>query len=122
MTALLSESSMLNRSALILRAKQPFLEWLWQLPDPVQPDLTLQRVNREPQVYLLPQYDMGDEQEELLRDHYEYLFASQLEGWWTDETDWPSNRDFKMFNTWFEAQFHSMIEDLVGYPLLDDDD
>jgi hypothetical protein len=122
MTASLSESRMLNRSAIILRAKQPFLEWLWQLPDPVETDMTLEKVNREPQIYLLPQYGMVDEQQELLRDCYEHLFTSQLEGWWTDEADWPSKRDFEMFNAWFEAQFHSVIQDLVGYPLLDDDD
>ena len=38
---------MLNRSAIIVRAKQPFLEWLRQLPDPVRADLTLEEVNDE---------------------------------------------------------------------------
>ena len=113
---------MLNRSAIVLRAKQPFLDWLWQLPDPVESDMTLNQVNHEPQIFLAPQYSMADEQEGLLRDCYEYLFANQLEGWWTDEAAWPRNRDFKMFNQWFDAEFHSMIEDLVGVPLHDDDD
>jgi len=113
---------MLNRSAIIVRAKQPFLEWLRQLPDPVRADFTLEEVNDEPQIYLLPQYEMMDEQEGLLRDCYEHLFRSQLEGWWTDETAWPSGRDFQMFNNWFEVQFHSVIEDLAWDPLLDDED
>jgi len=73
---------MLNRSAIIVRAKQPFLEWLRQLPDSVRADLTLEDVNDEPQIYLLPQYEMRDEQEGLLRDCYEHLFRRQLEGWW----------------------------------------
>jgi hypothetical protein len=42
---------MLNRSAIILRAKQPFLDWLWQLPDPVEAEMTLDQVNNEPQIF-----------------------------------------------------------------------
>ncbi len=113
---------MLNRSAIILRAKQPFLDWLWQLPDPVESDMTLNQVNNEPQIYLAPQYSMVDEQEDLLRDCYEYLFASQLEGWWTDDAAWLRKLNFKMFNQWIEAEFHSVIEDLVGEALIDDED
>lgn len=83
--------------------------------------MTLEQVNDEPQIYLLPQYDMVDEQEELLIDCSEHLFANQLAGWWTDVSDWPSNRNFKTFNQWFDVEFHSVIEDLVKTPLIDDD-
>ena len=44
-----------------------------------------------------------------------------IEGWWTDEADWPRLRDLELFKKWFEVVFHSMIEDLTDAPLFDED-
>ena len=112
---------MINRSAITVRAKQPFLDWLRNLPDPVDPEFTLDRVNCEPHVYLLPEYEMINEQEQLLEQFYDIVFELELEGWWTDETDWPSHRDLEMFKQWFDVEFQSMIQDLTDEPLIDDE-
>ena len=111
---------MIDRSAIVVRAKQPFLDWLLQLPDPVSPDMALERVNHEPHIYLLPEYGFESEQDDLIAHFYGMIFEAELEGWWTDETDWPSDRTVDMFKQWFDLTFHSMIEDLVDAPLLDE--
>ncbi len=112
---------MINRSAITVRAKEPFLKWLRGLPDPVGLETTLESVNREPHVYLLPEYAMLDEQEELLAEFFDLVFECQLDGWWRDETDWPIDRDLAMFKQWFDITFHSMIRDLTDAPLLHED-
>ncbi len=108
---------MINRSAVTVRARQPFLDWLKSLPDPA--DVTLAEVNREPHVYLLPEYGVDDEQEELLAAFHGLIFEERLEGWWTVREDWPPERDRETFKSWFDVEFHSVIHDLVDAPLED---
>ena len=41
-----------------------------------------------------------------------------LEGWLRDESMWPRNRTFQMFEEWFEIQMCSLVQDLYcGEPL-----
>ena len=58
---------MLNRSVLIVKAKQPFLNWLRSLSDPA--DITLEQLNQDNTAYLLPDYTYDTEQEEILRNY-----------------------------------------------------
>lgn len=113
---------MINRSAITVRARQPFLDWLLKLPDPTGTKTTLEEINEDRTVYLLPEYDHDDEREDLLTHFFDMLFESQLEAWWTDDAQWPLVRDLKTFNEWFEVEHHSIIEDLAAEPLTDDDD
>ena len=112
---------MINRSAITVRAKQPFFDWLRSLPDRAKPDLTLDEVNEEPKVYLLPEYDLQDEREELLEGCCDIVFENQLYEWWTDEDQWPAPRHLGLFLEWFEVEFHSRIFDLTDAPLFDDE-
>jgi hypothetical protein len=107
---------MLNRCAVTIRLKQPFLDWLNSLPDPL--DLPLEMLNRDPPVYLLPFIDLLDQQDNLLEDFHDLIFEGRLAGYWTNEGDWPEERTFEMFKAWFEFSFSSVIVDLVdGEPL-----
>ena len=45
---------LLNRMAVVVTAKAPFLEWLHAV-DPASRDITLDTLNDEPSVYLLPE-------------------------------------------------------------------
>ena len=46
---------MINRSIVIVKAKQPFQLWLQSLPDPA--NLTLQQINEDSTAYLLPAFE-----------------------------------------------------------------
>jgi len=107
---------MINRSILIVKAKQPFQLWLQSLPDPA--DLTLQQINRDNAAYLLPEYDDDGDRGKLLRRYFGLIFEEQLASWWRDETDWPVKRDLMTFTQWFDVEFHSVVLDLVDKPLL----
>ena len=40
----------------------------------------------------------------------------------TDESDWPTNRDLTTFRSWFSTEFHSIVEDLCDYELIEECD
>lgn len=51
---------------------------------------------------------------------YETIFELELEGWCLDDEKWPSIRTLGVFMEWFTVEFHSMVIDLCGDPLVDD--
>ena len=108
---------MLNRAALIIRPKQPFLDWVASLDDSgLVPDVT-----GEQPVYLIPEFESDDEGQEVLRQVYAEIFERELDGWHTDPSAWPQKRDFKIFQQWFSVELHSVVEDLMGDALIDDE-
>src|ERR1039458_5284211 len=95
----------LNRSAIVVRPKQPFLDWLHSA-DPTSRHLTLPDLLRSPgsissrSVTRMPMSATSCEK-------CDEIFIEQLAGWFTDETTWPTNLDFDTFCRWFDFQHHS---------------
>ena len=109
---------MLNRGVVMVRAKQPFLDWAAGLDDSgIVPD-----PNGEQTVYLIPGYDDDEEASEILATLYPVIFENELCGWHTDEAAWPQGRDFAMFKEWFTVELHSVVEDLCDFEIMDEDD
>ena len=104
---------MVNRSVIIVRAKEPFLNWIQSLPDQIEPDLTLESLNSDPNAYLV--YEILDEESkmEILEMFYKKIFNSELESWWTDSEDWPYVDNLDEFHKWFDVSFCSFVDDLV---------
>ncbi len=107
---------MVNRSVLIVKAKEPFRQWLLSLPDPE--DASLAEINEDNSVYLIPEYEDNTEKEKVLKMVYAEIFEEQLDGWWRDEKDWPKDRNLRLFKKWFDVEFHSVVIDLVDNELI----
>ncbi len=108
---------MLNRSALIVRPRQPYLDWAAGLDDSgLVPD-----PSDEQTVYLIPSIDGDQDAQQILTKVYAEVFERELDGWHTDETAWPKNRTLRMFKEWFQIEVHSVVEDLCSYELSDDE-
>jgi hypothetical protein len=108
---------MLPRAALIVRPKQPYLDWAASLDDSgLVPD-----VHGEMTVYLIPEFADDGEAGEILAEVYGEVFERELFGWHTDEATWPANRTLQLFREWFEIELHSMVEDLCGDEFIDDE-
>jgi hypothetical protein len=71
-----------NRTAVVVTAKQPFLEWLHSV-DPTSHRLTLADLNRDPTIYLLPEAQEKDEASASLADVCDEIFEGQLQGWFS---------------------------------------
>lgn len=76
---------MINRSGIVLIKKQPFLDWLVALPDPVGDEMTLAELNEGATIYLVPDWYDDVERDKLVREGSDVMFESELEGWWTYE-------------------------------------
>ena len=109
----------LNRSAILVKPKQAFLDWL-HAADPTSLELTLLDLVREPTIYLIPECDTNEEIAEVLSELCEDIFEEQLAGWYTDRSTWSPNRSFDVFCHWFDYQHHSMLVDLCDEPLIRD--
>ena len=70
---------MLNRSAIVVKPKEPFLDWL-HAADPSSRDLTLLDLVREPTIYLIPECDTDDDLAEVLHELCEEVSKSNWRG------------------------------------------
>ena len=108
--------SEINRSLVILKPKQPFLDWTRTLEDEDK-DLTLEQLAEDSIAYLIPELWQDFDQQSLLQSYYDVLFEEQLAGWSMDETTWPQKRNLEMFLNWFEVEFHSLVFDVCDEPI-----
>jgi len=108
---------MLNRSAVIIRPSEVYIEWAANLDD----SGILPSPEGEHTVYLIPEYDNDLQAMEILSQGYQGIFENELAGWHLDESEWPKNRTFAMFRKWFLIELHSVVEDLCGYEIVDDE-
>ena len=109
-----------NRTAIVVKPGQRFLEWLHQA-DLSSANLKLDDLRLEPTIYLLPECESENEAREHLEIVCSEIFEEQLDGWYRVPSSWPQLRDFETFNDWFEWSFHSVIVDLCDRPLVQEE-
>ncbi len=96
-----------KRSAMLLKPKKVFIEWLKSIDSIDENDQML----KEGDIYLLPDFEEIKQMEKWLKEYYDDIFTDQLNNWLTDEELWPQMRSFKMFQDWFEYSLHTMVWD-----------
>ena len=101
-----------NRSAVILRPKHPFLEWTRLDDKEGLADGVFEMMRAEPAVYLVPDWEDDDEERAILREFWPALFDVMLEAWLVDKSMWPENRTYEMFLDWFDVETHAMLVDV----------
>lgn len=96
-----------KRSALLVKAKKPFYDWLLSI-DPKE-DQTY--MLKEGDLYLLTDYDEVKQMNSWLKKNFDDIFSDQLNNWYIDDDMWPQNRTLKMFKEWFEYTMHTTVLD-----------
>ena len=104
---------------LVVKAREPFLAWLRSLPG--MSDVTLDAVNDDTTVYLVPECDDDSKVDEILEENYAAIFEEQVNAWSRDPDDWPDVYDFQTFREWFHVESHSLIMDLGNRPIETDE-
>ncbi|OAZ05332.1 hypothetical protein [Flavobacterium succinicans] len=106
----------LNRSAITITPKQPFVDWA----NALAPEFPMKiSVLGESHTYLTnPDFE---DAEKHLKKYFKQIFIEELDSIWTDEQDWPQKRDFKTFCEWFSFEISDWVQDLSTKPLFDDD-
>ena len=106
------EIDFMEASSLIVRPKQPFIEWINRTyPDEV---IALETYHDEcgPLNFLIPDFEHLSDAQLWLEKNFIVLFEEQVSEWSTDVHAWPENRTYVMFAEWFDISFHLMVFDL----------
>lgn len=118
----LSEDFMYNidRSAVILTPKEPFLTWL----NSVEQDgnqWSLNEIRSDPTVYLIPSQETEVRAAHYINSIYSELFNRVLEEWIMEKELWPKELTLDMFYDWFDIYFYSSIIDTDAAPIQKDE-
>lgn len=105
-----------NRSVAILKPRQPFLDWLQNLPGSLDGQLQLAQLRADCNALLIPAADDYESAEDFVRQHYRTLFGAELADWCDDDAFWPELTPV-LFTEWFDVEIHSVLTDLVDNPL-----
>jgi hypothetical protein len=109
----------INRSAFILRPREPFVHWATS----VDADAANAALAAHASVYLVPEDANGEFEAPALEEYFEEMFELELSDWTEDETRWPARRDFELFLEWFDVQGEPVVTDLGrGQILIEDED
>jgi hypothetical protein len=92
---------MINRSAIALRPKQPFLDWLTSVE---QSNEELVPEGLEKTIYLVPEYDEPDDAVKMLAEAREGIFHQELFTWYTTVRLWPRDRSLEVFKECFDYE------------------
>ena len=101
----------INRTAIIIKPKQPFVDWINTTPG--KEVFSMKEISKENTVLLIPEINDYDDAHNFIKSCYEEIFEWELFGWVTAEELWPKNRSWKMFNEWFNIEINSEVFDLV---------
>src|SRR5712671_850582 len=110
---------LLYRTPLLIRRKQPYVDWALNVDDESRALGDAFPDRRE--IFLAP---AGLEQtlDEVLSECWEAIFEEELAGWMEDESTWPAERTRTMFDAWFSAELADAVIDLIpDEPLTEDD-
>lgn len=101
----------INRSAVVVKHKAPYNQWLESFGDE---GLISSEMRREPSLYLVNElFDQGD-LERYLYQQFHSIFANELMSWTDDESLWPTLRDYATFSQWFEIETYAMVFDTLN--------
>ena len=102
----------INRMAVVIKPKQPFIDWINSMPGDSS-NYTIEQIAKNNLTFLVPEYDNTVSTMNYIKKKYKIIFEWELWGWITDEELWPEKRNWKMFNEWFDIEISSEVFDMV---------
>lgn len=106
----LKQFELIDRSALILTPREPFLAWINSIE-------TDEEMGEEemlvPSIYLIPDLEDETEAEKYLRKNFDRIFTQELSAWYPDEDLWPKKRTFNMFIEWVDIKVSNLVWDEI---------
>jgi hypothetical protein len=109
---------MINRCAILLTPKAPYVSWANSLDDDGPRFEELDDPTDDPrQIFLGPDVDAPGAAAKYVEKHFNMFFEEWLECWCTDPALWPQRRTRKMFHEWFDVRIFELVHDTVEAPL-----
>ena len=107
--------NLINRSAILLRPKEPYINWAANLDD--HSPAAAQALRDQTSIYLVNEIHYNTDENRAIKRHFEEVFESELNAWHRDPAAWPENRSLKMFRDWFDVEVQSMVIELADTAL-----
>ena len=104
---------MLNRSAVVVRYREAFRDWLRSIG--VEEEEF--QDHGEKSVYLIGECDYPEDQDEVLQESAAAIFYEEVSAWHLDSEQYPDFNDFALFKSWFETEYFDMVSDALDEPL-----
>ncbi len=101
---------LLNRIAIVVQPKEPYLAWARSL----EKDSPIDSVTpgELSSLYLAEEPENDDEFDSIIEKHSKKIFAEKLEMWWRNKKVWPKKRTYAMFLQWFNVRVVDAVYDL----------
>ena len=106
-----------DRSAVVLKPTQVFLDWLKSV-DEDMPELSLAQIRSTCTVLLIPEVGEPEEAVAYLDERFEEVFRNELSGWEVPQDLWPKSMDLVTFWQFFEVEIHDLVLDSVDDELM----
>jgi len=105
---------MLNRSAVVVRYREAFRDWLRSIG--IEEEEFQDHADKS--VYLIGECEFPEDEEEVLRESAGAIFYEEVSAWHLDAEHFPDFNDFDLFRSWFETEFFDMVTDALDEPLV----
>ena len=103
---------MLNRSAISIQLKQPFVDWINSLNESGDEQVNLSEVNLEATTYLIPELEDEQALQDFIDERHFELLENELLSWEDDENAWPDDMDRALFDAFLDVKLSFMVFDL----------
>ena len=100
-----------DRSAVVLKPTQIFLDWLKSTDQDV-PDLTIEQLRANCPVFLVPEFDEPEEAVAYFDERYQQIFQAEIAAWDIPKDKWPQDMSLTMFWEYFDIEVHDMVLDM----------
>jgi hypothetical protein len=107
-----SEPVPIDREILIVRPKQPFLDWIKKNDSAFDDSKPY-----EPGIFLIREAEDDEEAEEIIKEKAPAIFIQMLSDFTPDASKWPEETTYEMFREWFEIENCPTAYDLEPYPV-----
>ena len=107
-----------ERSIVVIKPKQAFVDWVITTFDDLEGHLNLENMRIDCNSYLIPEIDEIEDGIKFVDEKYDDLFRMELSSWTADENLWPQNISLKIFWEWFDVEISPSLIDLSN----DDED
>ncbi len=107
--------TLVNRSVVILRPKQPYRDWANSFSD--GPRFVEEPGGESGTAFLVPELSTIEGIQEFVVANSEFMFEHELDAWQEAPETWPRNRSFTILQEWFEIHIHSLVIDLGEGPI-----
>jgi hypothetical protein len=104
----------LNRTALVVRPKQPYIDWADSFDDggpKYDPD------HHQAKVFLIDEVADTRDIKKVVRRCWQAIFEEELNSWMRDPDVWPHRQTLKVFLEWFEVEVCDVVLDLGKGPI-----